>query len=426
MDTEINQNYKAEISPRKRVLPESRSSESHAKGGAEAIGNPNFHSRVLFIITQSEMGGAQRFVLEIVSHLDKEKYDLLIAVGSDGGGDFLKQLDITGIQYITINSLKRDISLTQDIKSIFEIRKIISEFKPNTLFLNSSKAGFIGSLATIFPSKIIGLKVIYRIGGWSFNDPWPKWKKRLWIILEKISSPWKDIIIVNNKQNLDQAKILGIKPREEIVLIHNGIDVYKLNYLPREEAKLRLFEKIAKYSGKIFQAEITIGTIANLYPTKDLLTLVKTAEYFKNNDSVVFIIIGEGSERPNIEKMIKEKGLGHKVLLLGQLSDAKKYLPAFDIFVLPSVKEGFPWALIEAMAAKLPVIATGVGAVPEIIENGKNGFMVEPSRPELIANKIKEILNNNHLGQELGIQAHQTVLFKFTLEKMIRETELLL
>lgn len=382
--------------------------------------------RVLFIITQSEMGGAQRFVFEIVSRLNHDKYDLLITVGSDGEGEFLKQLDKVGIRYKVIHELKRDISPINDIKSIFAIRKIIKDFRPNTLFLNSSKAGFIGSLASKFKTADLKFKVIYRIGGWSFNDPWPKWKKKLWLILEKVSAPWKDIIVVNSEQDLNQAKALNIKPQEKVVSIHNGIDIYKLEYLPREEARLRLFEKIARSSGKIFQADIIIGTIANLYPTKDLPTLIETAEHFKNNDSVVFLIIGDGPERSNIEKLIEEKGLKHKIILLGQLENAKKYLPTFDIFVLPSVKEGFPWALVEAMAAKLPVIATRVGAVPEIIENGKNGFIVEPSKPELLAGKIKEILSNDHLSQELGIQAHQTVLFRFTLEKMVTEIESLL
>ncbi|HEY4504232.1 MAG TPA: glycosyltransferase, partial [Candidatus Paceibacterota bacterium] len=131
-------------------------------------------------------------------------------------------------------------------------------------------------------------------------------------------------------------------------------------------------------------------------------------------------------ERPRIEAMIKERDLEHSVFLLGQMPDAKKYLPAFDMFVLPSLKEGFPWVLIEAMAARLPVIATSVGAVPEILENGRNGFIVEPNRPEQIAAKIKEIASSERLGQELSIQAHQTVLFNFSEDKMVRETEALL
>src|SRR3989338_10924285 len=118
--SDINQNYKADLGPKKRVL---------------------------FIITQSEMGGAQRFVFEVVSRLNKEKYSVLVAVGSDGGGEFLKQLDSVGVQHRTINSLKRNINPIHDLKAIFETRKIITEFQPNTLFLNSSKAGFISSLA---------------------------------------------------------------------------------------------------------------------------------------------------------------------------------------------------------------------------------------------------------------------------------------
>ncbi len=326
--------------------------------------------------------------------------------------------------------LQRELNPILDIKSLFEIKKLIKEFRPNTLFLLSSKAGFIGSLATTFSSKLrtmnYELKTIYRIGGWSFNDPWPSWKKNLWTILERWSARWKDVIIVNNKYDFDQAQQLKIRPRQQIILIHNGIDPYKINYLPKEEARLRLFEKIARHSGKIFQTDILIGTIANFYPTKGLENLIKTAEYFKNNESTAFIIVGDGPERTNLEKIIKEADLGHKVFLLGSIPDSKVYLSALDIFILPSLKEGFPFALIEAMAAKLPVVATRVGAVPEIINNGKNGFIVEPDRPEQIVTKLREILASDYLRKELGIQAHQTVLFKFGLDKMVKSIEELL
>ena len=112
--------------------------------------------------------------------------------------------------------------------------------------------------------------------------------------------------------------------------------------------------------------------------------------------------------------------------MIGALNDAFQYLKAFDVFVLPSVKEGFPWSLLEAMAAKLPIIATSVGAIPEVIESGKNGVLVEPKNSKAIAESITTVLSNDKLRQELGIQAHQTVLFKFSLEKMVREVEDLL
>ncbi len=380
--------------------------------------------KVLFVITQSELGGAQRFLSNLISHLDRDVYEFLVAVGSSGNGDFLRVLKAGGIPRQTLKFLKREPALS-DIRAVFEIRSLIKNYRPDVLFLNSSKAGFIGSLASVFPTRINAVKIIYRIGGWTFNDPWPKWKKWLWVVLEWLSSRWKDVIIVNNQRDLEQAKKLKIKPRRQTVLIHNGIEVYKLDFMSREEARrtLRLNATTISAAGRI------IGTIANFYPTKGLEYLIE-AFYLLNTKylilDTVLLIIGDGELRPELEKMIREKGLGKKVFLLGQIPDAYRFLPAFDVFVLPSVKEGFPWVLIEAMSAKLPVIATDVGAVPEIINDHKNGLLVKPKDPAGLADKIKEVLENDRLKNELGIQAHQTVLFKFELDKMVKQIENLL
>ncbi len=368
------------------------------------------------------MGGAQRFLLNLLT-LIGSRYDIMVATGSDGGHELTDKLKSLNIKVSVIENLKREISPASDIRACFEIKKLVEDFKPNDLFLLSSKAGFLGSLAAKSSVNRSQFRVIYRIGGWTFNDPWPTWKKKLWINLERLSAPWKDVIIVNNEHDYNQAKDLKIKPREKLTLIYNGLDIYKTEFLPKEEARLRLFEKISKHSGKIFQTETMIGTIANLYPTKGLTTLIEAAEHLKHNNTLTFFIIGEGTERPILEKLIKEKGLQKKVYLLGSIPDAKEYLQAFDIFVLPSLKEGFPWALIEAMTARLPVIATRVGAIPEIIEDRQNGIIVEPGKPEQIAKAITEILNSDYLKKEFAIKAHQTVLFKFTEDKMVKEIE---
>jgi glycosyltransferase involved in cell wall biosynthesis len=379
--------------------------------------------RILFIITQSEMGGAQRFLFNLLVRINS-RYEVMVATGSDGNNELNDKLAGLDIKTVEITNLRRNIEPIKDLKAFLEIKKLIQSYRPDTLFLLSTKAGFIGSLSALY-SKEKYLKVIYRIGGWTFNDPWPSWKKKLWVILEKFSARWKDVIIVNNKHDLDQANGLGIRPKQ-LVLIHNGIDPYRLEFLPRDDARLSLFEKASKLSGRIFQTNIIIGTLANLYPTKGIKVLIETAEYFKSNENVVFMVIGDGPERKNLEELIKQKGLEKKIFLMGQMKDGFKLLPAFDIFVLPSVKEGFPFSILEAMAAKLPVIATHVGAVPEIIDNGKNGFIVEPCNPAALAGKIKELIANDHLFKEFSIQGHQTLLFNFSEDKMVKEIEMLL
>ena len=142
----------------------------------------------------------------------------------------------------------------------------------------------------------------------------------------------------------------------------------------------------------------------------------------KNTDFNL-IIIGDGLERKKLESKIAEYELKNDIILAGQIQDAYKYLKAFDIFILSSIKEGFPWVILEAMAAKLPIIATRVGALEEMLENGKSGILVESKNPRQMAEAIKYLLENETVRQEIAIQTHQTVLFKFTMEKMVRETE---
>jgi glycosyltransferase involved in cell wall biosynthesis len=393
--------------------------------------------RILFIVTQSEFGGAQRFLYNFISNLSKSRYEIRVAVGSrEKLNCNHKKLDIDNKEFyhlikdinVPVTELKflvRDIDPFKDIAAVFEIIKLVKNFSPDTVFLNSSKAGFVGSLAIALMrnNSPIHPKIIYRIGGWSFNDPQSKWKKKLLIFLEKLSAKWKDIIIVNSQHDFEQAHKFKIKPKEKIVLIHNGIDVYKTEFLSKEEAK-KFISKNQHFDISAYQN--VIGVIANFYPTKGLKYLIEAAEYFKNRDDIVFVIIGDGLERKELENLIKQKNMENKIFLLGHIPHAHKLLSAFDIFVLPSIKEGFPWVVLEAMAAKLPVIATKVGAVPEIIENGKNGFIIEPARPDKIAENIQILLKNDHLRQELGIQAHQTVLFNFELDKMLEKTEKLL
>lgn len=377
--------------------------------------------RVLFVITQSEFGGAQCFLHHLLSRLNPEQYQIMIAIGQTGDKEFLRTLEKEGRTVFFLRHLRREIGWREDVRAVFELRRLVKSVQPDVLFLNSSKAGFVGSLAVSFPQKISGLKVIYRIGGWTFNDPWSWWKKRLWIILEKMSAHWKDVIIVNNRHDFEQAKKLGIRPRQKLALVYNGLDPYKMSFLPGQEARLKLFEKITRYTGRIFQVKTIVGTIANFYPAKGLGYLIEAAGQFRNLEDLAFVIIGDGPERKCLKELAAQKRLAQKVFFAGKIPEASELITAFDIFVLPSVKEGFPWSVLEAMAAKVPVVATAVGAVPEVIQDGKNGLLAKPGNADELAQKIALLLENERLRQELGIQGHQTLLFKFGLDKMVRQ-----
>ena len=379
--------------------------------------------RLLFIVTQSEFGGAQRFLFEFISKLDRDRYDIAVATGVTGDASFSEAIRRLEVPVYLVKSLKRNEDMFHDLHAVWELRQLIKKTEPETLFLSSSKAGFIGALAARLcrPRP----KVVYRIGGWTFNDPIPSWKKTFRISLERMGAAWKDIIIVNNEHDLEQAKELDIIPQEKVVLVHNGIDPFRIQFLPRDEARVRLSRAIPTSTGLSLENKKLIGTIANLYPTKGLQYLVEAATHISDSQAVV-CIIGEGEERPKLQNLITKLGLEKKVLLLGRLADASQYLLGFDVFVLSSVKEGFPWSVLEAMSAKLPVVATRVGAISEVIDDGVNGHIVEPGNAQQLAEKINGILGNELAAHEIGIQAHQKILFSFTLDSMVKQTEQLL
>jgi glycosyltransferase involved in cell wall biosynthesis len=375
--------------------------------------------RIFCVITQGEMGGAQRFIAQLAAHLDPGRFSLHVVWGSDSGNALAQRLP-GHVTYGVARNLVRPVRPLRDLRAITELRAMMRTGQPDVVLLVSSKAGFVGARAANgLRAEMPDLKVIYRIGGWSFNDPVSRWKKSLYLRMERLSARWKDVIVLNNTHDLDQAHMLGIRPKGKIMRIYNGIDPYE-PFEGREKALAVLTCRIPT-NYRFADYDFLVGTIANFYPAKDLLCLVRTAARVSEN--VRFVVIGDGPQRVELERYIREYELGHRFFLLGHMSDAKRYLPALDVFVLPSVKEGFPWALLEAMAAKVPVVATRVGAVPEMLTDHESGMVVEPGQADRLATAIVELLENDHLRREVPIKAHQQVLAKFTLREMIASYE---
>ncbi len=408
--------------------------------------------KILYIITQSEFGGAQRYLLELISYLDPEKYEISVAAGlvhrsfSEGGtgGDLLDRLRAQNCQIYPLKHLVREISPIHDILAYFELKKLISEVKPDIVQLLSTKAGILGSLAakrwkknsqsirekinsqnirddnkndsqkiSETDSRFIS-EIIYRIGGWVFLEELPKWKKMLYKKLEKWTAKFKDVIVVNCEAHRQLAIKLKIAQPEKIVTIYNGIDLDKLNFLPYDEARKKL--------STINNEQLTIGCIANFYKNKGLEYLIKAVSQL----SIInyqLLIIGDGIERENLVKLIKELDVEDRVILTGQLPNAYQYLKAFDVFVLPSIKEGQPWSILEAMAAEVPIIATNIAAIPEMLKDGESGLLVEPKNPKAIAEKIEYLIKNSEIAKNLASSAQKEVDKKFTVEKMVQETE---
>jgi len=374
------------------------------------------------------MGGAQRFLYEFITHLNPQSYQFLVA--ASGNGQLIEKLCEKGIEVASIKNFSNAPGL-KNFLAFFETFNLIRKFKPDILYLLSSEAGFIGTIA----GKLYRLlfwqkkpKIIYRIGGWAFKEPRNIFIKKIYLWAEKISAPFKDII-TNSEFDKHLATKNKIAKPDKIITIYNGLNVDNLKFLSEEEAKIFIESKIPAFSAKLADSagkkhSILIGTVANLYRNKGLEYLILAAKKLKNKGlDWQFVIIGEGPERSKIENLIKKNNLENNMFLTGFISDAFECLKAFNLFVLSSVKEGQPWTILEAMAAQMPIVATNIAGIPEMIENEKSGLLVEPADADALANAIEKMLTHPSLAHECAANAFEMVKTKFDLKEMLRKNE---
>ncbi|MDO8560116.1 MAG: glycosyltransferase family 4 protein, partial [bacterium] len=348
-------------------------------------------AKILYVVTQSEMGGAQRYVRDLATALGR--YDFTVGVAAGEGGPLLTQLAAANIATFPLKHLRRQIAPFNDLTAVRELADLIKHWQPDLVHLNSSKAGVIGVLATRRSGT--RCRVVYTAHGFVFNEPLPGWQRALYRTAERRSAPGKDVIICVSEADRQSAIAARIAPPGKLATIHPGISAEPAS-LPPQEARDRLRERGVPPHG------LLVGTIAHLYPTKGLLDLISAAAQTVRQTPATFLIIGEGTQRALLTEKIRAAGLERSVLLLGEIPDAARLLPAIDVYASSSVKEGFPYALLEAMLAARAIVATAVGGVPEMISDNQHGLLVPAGDPAALAAAVARLLRSPEERERLS------------------------
>lgn len=381
-------------------------------------------TKILYLITKSNWGGAQRYVFDLATSLPKEAYETSVALG--GNGRLKDKLDSEKIPVFNIDSLERDISVLKEIKAFLNIYKIIKSQNPDIVHLNSSKAGGLGSMAVFLINSLSKItknprrvKTVFTAHGWAFKEKRKIFYKKIIEYSSWITIKLCDKTITVSEDDKDRIESFMLI-QNKVVVIHNGIG--PINFKERQEARKIISEKMAR---NIDENTIVVGTIAELHKNKGIdyairaINLLKQTGKFKN---LIYVVIGSGEEKNNLELVIKNENLSENVFLVGQYDDASSLLKAFDLFILPSLKEGLPYVILEAGQAKLPIISTSVGGVPEIIEDMKTGILIREKRPKELADSITFLLEHPQKITDFATRIAENTLINFPLEKMVKST----
>jgi len=351
--------------------------------------------RILYLITDLDIGGAEKNLYNLVLKLPQDKFipKIVSLEGRSILGEKLLQKGIYVSPLYMINKL--------DFTFLFRLIGILKNFQPHILHTFLFHANFLGRIA----GKIVGVPVI--ISSVRVMEKEKKWH----LVLESLTQNWIDMEICVCKAVKEfRHKTLGI-PKEKLKVIYNGLDLKKIESTqPCSKEKLGFTKDT-----------FLIGTVARLSRQKGIpYLLFAMKKVVRKLPQARLVIVGQGEKNEEIKNLIIKLHLSPFVKLLGFCENALSIIAGLDIFVLPSLWEGFPNALLEAQALGIPAVATKVGGNGEIIKEGESGILVPPGDSLSLAEAILKLARDKNLRKRMSSMAKDVKKF-FTVEKMVRD-----
>ncbi len=350
--------------------------------------------KILHIITDTNIGGAGRYLVNLVTQPAFSDMDVIIACPD---GDLGDALDSISVQRIPVSG--RDISFS--LSFTLELFKLIKSLKPDVVHTHSCLSGRLAA-------KSLGVPVIYTKHG-EVLDSSGNFVKRLGY--KWASMLLSDRVIAISNHVAQQLIELGVNPAK-ITVIYNGIQI--------SEFKPKNFDQT--YNQKE-RDEITIGTLARLDPVKRLDVLIEAARIVVNSlPEARFVIGGAGPMEQALLQKIQDLKLETYVKMVGFVEDVPAFLAGLDIFALSSDSEGLGLAVIEAMAQGLPVVATAVGGVIEVVQDNVTGFLVPPGNPRDMAQCLVRLAIDPQMAAHMGRNGRKRVEELFDAKVMAQKT----
>jgi len=339
--------------------------------------------KVLYLITKSNWGGAQRYVYDLATHLNPLEFEPVVAMGGDGA--LAEMLHHSGIRVITLEKLQNSLSPTQAWRGFLEIRRILRTEKPAVFHVNSSVAGFIGTIAGRLTRT---RRIIFTAHGWAFNEDRPYPIRLLFKLIHYLTVRFSHRTIAVSNAIVMQMNWPGV--REKMTVINPGRTIGAM--FDHDEARGRLIDFVPALNP--YKDDTWVVCLAELHPIKRHIILFEAvAKLVFTYPKLRVVCIGDGKLRATLEAWVTEHALGNHIFVVGSILEAARYYKAFDICVLASKSESYGYVLHEAGLSGVPVIATAVGGIPDIITSGATGLLIPPDSVEALEDALAYYLD---------------------------------
>ncbi|HKZ68630.1 MAG TPA: glycosyltransferase [Anaerolineales bacterium] len=358
--------------------------------------------RVLRLIARLNIGGPAWHVTHLARELNPIRFETLLVTGQIGAGEGDMSDLARGLNWQVIPELGRAVSPLDDAITLIKLLGLIRRYRPHIVHTHTAKAGAVGRVAAGLARVPV---VVHTFHGHTFRGYWGPFASRLVVAAERGLAYFTDRLVAVSDRVRDDLIEFRIAPPEKIVAIPVGLDLTPFTVGGRLRS----------------HREPVIGIVGRLVPIKNHVLFIEMARrLIRDGLPARFMVVGDGELRSELERSAAD--LGDRITFAGWRRDLTEVYRELSVVVNTSLNEGTPVALIEAMAARVPVVATNVGGVPDVVRPNETGWLAPSGDADALTEGVKLAL---HDGQAVASRAQTEVLQRFSKERLLRDVEML-
>lgn len=387
-------------------------------------------SKIIHVITRLDWGGSAQNTMLTVLGLDRSRFEPLVVAGragrwNDQGGDEaaavnFRRLREAGLRYCELSSLRRPLNPWWDLLAYLHLVRLFRRERPALVHTHTSKAGVLGRLAAW---TVGATPVVHTPHGHVFYGHFGRGASRIFLEIEKRLARRTAHLIALTEAEREEHLARGVGRADRFTVAPSGIDLERFRQAGQAGTDAERTSR--RPPGFDCPADaLVVGSVGWLTPVKGHRFLIEAVAHLKPRfPSLHLVIVGSGALREDFLALAGRLGLREAVHLPGARPDIAACLAAMDIFVLPSLNEGMGRALIEAMAAGRPVVASRVGGIPSIVDDRRTGLLVPPGEPEALAAALEMLLQRPDWRRELGTAASRSIGERYGAPAMVKTIE---
>jgi glycosyltransferase involved in cell wall biosynthesis len=376
--------------------------------------------KVLRVIARLNVGGPALHVAYLTEGLADRGYETTLVAGTIARGEesMASVAEGRGARIETLEDLHRNISPLRDARAILRLARLIRRERPTILHTHTAKAGAVGRIAALLAGDARPPIVVHTFHGHVLRGYFSPLTTLGFRTLERWLAKITTSLVAVSPEVRDDLVRLGVAPASKFSVVRLGIELAERT--GGDDASRRETRRLLGLDPDAF----VVGWVGRMTAVKRTDDVVRALRGLIDLDvPTQLLLVGDGPDREHLERYARELGLVKRCLFLGYQDDVARFYNAIDALVLPSVNEGTPVSVIEALAAGRPAVATRVGGVPDVIREGIDGFLVEVGDADGLAARLAELAADPERRAQMGSAGRERVLERYAVERLVDDVD---